>query len=41
MCVTFRFTDNPSEQLNETYEILFKLINEGMAKTENYNYILE
>ena len=44
-CATFRFTDNDSEKLTEIYEILFKLMNEGIAEStiesdEKYSYIL-
>jgi len=44
-CATFRFTNNVSEKLTEIYEILFKLISEGIAvndieSDEKYSYNL-
>jgi hypothetical protein len=45
MCATFRFSNNPTEKLTEIYEILFKLMNEGIAEStiesdEKYSYKL-
>lgn len=44
-CATFRFTNNAFEKLTIIYEIMFRLINEGVATNdihseEKYNYIL-
>jgi len=45
MCATFRFSNNPKEKLTEIYEILFKLMNDGIAESniesdEKYSYKL-
>lgn len=45
MCATFRFSSNPTEKLTEIYEILFKLMNDGIAEStiesdEKYSYKL-
>ena len=45
MCATFRFSNNPTEKLTEIYEILFKLMNDGIAEStiesdEKYSYKL-
>lgn len=45
MCATFRFSNNPTEKLTEIYEILFKIMNDGIAESniesdEKYSYCL-
>lgn len=45
-CATYRFTNNTFDKLTEIYEILFKLINEGVATNDDhsldkYSYKLE